>query len=101
MKIAPDKKLHLLAGLIVALVVLFVTGSGQLACVAAIAAGALKELYDLANRDRHTPDIWDFAATALPGVVVLLAVVAWQGLPGGAVGGAEVAQGHHTRQLNA
>ena len=101
MKIAPDKRLHLAAGLAVALVVLLVTGSGELACVAAIAAGAAKELYDLGNRDRHNPDLWDFIATAAPGCVVLLAVVLWQAFPGGGVGGPELAQAHHTRQLGA
>lgn len=101
MKIAPDKKLHAAVGLIVALVVLLWTGSGVLAAVAAVAAGAAKELYDLGNRDRHTPDLWDIVATGLPGLVILVAAVLWQGLPGGAVRGPEVTQGHHARQLGA
>jgi len=101
MKIAPDKRLHLAAGLAVALVVLLVTGSGELACVAAIAAGAAKELYDLGNRDRHTPDLWDFIATAAPGCVILLAVVMWQAFGSGGVRGSEVAQAHHASQFRA
>jgi hypothetical protein len=68
MKIAPDKKLQLIAGAIVAFACL-ITGFGLYALPAAALVGAGKELYD-----KYTPgrvvDFWDFVYTAIPGLVV-------------------------------
>ena len=37
--------------------------------MAALAAGALKEIYDRFHPATHTVDVWDFVATAAGGVV--------------------------------
>jgi hypothetical protein len=65
MKIEPDKVAHFWAGLAIMLAVsLF--GGWVIGLIAAVAAGLLKEAYDMTGRG--TPDIWDAVATGLGGV---------------------------------
>lgn len=62
-----DKQAHLLSGIALALALgyLFPPIYGVLA---ALVAGALKELYDHFHPDIHTCDVWDFVATLSGGV---------------------------------
>lgn len=69
-----DKLMHVGAGALVALPVFICLGSGPLAFAAAAFAGIGKELYDVRHRDAHTPSLWDIAATALPGLLLWVAV---------------------------
>lgn len=69
---ARDKWLHAAAGLIIALVVLLLTGIPVVAFAAALFAGIGKELWDA--RGHGTPDVWDIAATAAPGLLLWLVV---------------------------
>lgn len=69
--IPADKVLHLAAGALVAAVVLLLGLSAGDAFGAALVVGILKELYDMRHRDVHTPDVWDAAATACGGLVLV------------------------------
>jgi hypothetical protein len=64
--IPADKVLHFAMGAVLFALLLHLAGPGySLAAVAA--CGVAKELYDLAMRHKHTPDVWDAAATILGG----------------------------------
>ena len=72
-----DKKLHLIAGAIVAAIVYIVTGgSVMLSILAAVVIGLLKEMYDALHPKDHTVDFWDFAVTGLGGVLFIAAMKA-------------------------
>ncbi len=63
--IPADKVAHCLGG-----VILFAIG--QLfgyGLFLAISVGFLKEVYDYFHQDKHTPDVWDWVATSLGGVL--------------------------------
>ena len=60
--IAIDKQAHFLGGACIALAGA-VLGSLEAGVLVAIAAGAIKEIYDKQNPENHTADIWDFLAT--------------------------------------
>ena len=66
-----DKVLHFVGGAVVGVVLAWAFRDGRAAILGAIAAGALKELYDGRHTDVHTVD-WrgDFPATVLGGVLV-------------------------------
>jgi len=59
-----DKKLHVGAGMGIAVVGLVVTRNPHEAFIAGVAAGAVKEFYDMRHLDKHTPSWKDFAVTA-------------------------------------
>ena len=62
-----DKQLHLMGGAVIA----FTVGhflDPSIGLIAAIAAGAIKEIYDGYHPESHTEDILDFVATALGGL---------------------------------
>lgn len=59
-----DKRLHLLAGAVIALLV-GVFMSPAFGLVAGIAAGAAKEAFDYRNPTKGTPEWADLAATAI------------------------------------
>lgn len=58
-----DKLLHIVAGLAATMK----TAKPAWALAAAVIVGGLKELYDLWQRHKHTPDPWDALATAAGG----------------------------------
>jgi len=71
-KLPIDKLGHSLVGLFIyTLLVLFVAPVYAFFVVVFIAIA--KEIYDLNNKDRHTPDFYDFLATIiLPAFVVIV-----------------------------
>jgi hypothetical protein len=72
-----DKKLHLIAGAIVAAIVYIASsGSIMLSILAAFVIGLLKEIYDAFHPKKHTVDFWDFAVTGLGGVLFVVALKA-------------------------
>lgn len=62
-----DKLLHLAAGLAVGVVAMILFGHGA-AVIAAILAGAAKEVYD--HCTDKTPDLGDFVVTSMGGLAV-------------------------------
>lgn len=86
MKWERDKKLHLLAGLIISLVVgagfilrtdFDIIGCAIAGTLVAVAIGYAKEcFYDAAHPDTHTVDVNDFYATTLGGVVGAIILIA-------------------------
>ena len=63
--IPADKVAHCLGG-----VILFAIG--QLfgyGLLLAVVVGFLKEIYDYMHKDKHTPDVWDWVATSLGGLL--------------------------------
>lgn len=61
--IRPDKLLHFAAGVIIATLVVAMTGSLAWAGAAVLLAGVGRELYDAAHPDTNTADLWDVVAT--------------------------------------
>lgn len=74
MKIPNDKLLHFAAGLVIAALIVIVTGSLILAGVAVLLAGVAREVYDAFHPDTNTVDIWDVVATCAGWLPVALAV---------------------------
>ena len=66
-KLPHDKALHFIAGALVYAVFHFISPAVGMIAVTIAAVG--KEVYDYANRDKHTPDLWDAVVTVLGGVV--------------------------------
>ncbi len=64
-KLPHDKALHVIAGVLAYAVFHFVSPVVGMIAVTVAAVG--KEVYDYANRDKHTPDLWDAVATVLGG----------------------------------
>lgn len=62
-KIPNDKLIHFLGGYMIASI---------FGIWIAVAVGAVKEIYDYYNRDKHTPEWMDFAATILGGLVAMI-----------------------------
>ena len=63
--IPADKVAHCLGG-----VILFAIG--QLfgyGLLLAVVVGFIKEVYDYFHQDKHTPDVWDWFATSLGGLL--------------------------------
>jgi len=61
-KVPKDKLLHNTYGTLIFLALsVFMSNIYALGIVALIAG--LKEVYDYKNKDKHTPDVWDFVAT--------------------------------------
>ena len=67
-----DKFMHGLSGAILATAILLVTGSASVSFVSVSLVACLKEVYDLLHKDKHTPDIWDWVATSLGGLLASL-----------------------------
>ena len=63
-----DKIKHLVAGMFISLMVSLLTSMPWLGVVASIIIGAGKEYYDSFHPE-HTVDKWDFAVTALGGLI--------------------------------
>jgi hypothetical protein len=59
--------LHVIAGVLAYAVFHFI--SPVVGLIAATVAAVGKEIYDYANRDRHTPEVWDAVATIAGGVI--------------------------------
>jgi hypothetical protein len=72
-----DKKLHFWAGLVLALLVGILTNPAA-GLVAAVVAGAAKEIYDATGAG--TADELDFAATAAGGLTGSLALLIFMGV---------------------
>ena len=71
MKLAKDKLGHMVAGLVIfSVLVVFI--KPFVALIATLLAGAGKEVYDLFNKDKHTPDIWDFVATTTIPIILFI-----------------------------
>lgn len=66
MKIPHDKLLHIVAGLAVFMAVALIA-TPPWAFAASAIVGVVKELYDLWQRHKHTPDPWDALTTAAGG----------------------------------
>ena len=66
-KVPCDKQMHFIGGFLIALVLTPFLGAASLAWVAAIACA--KEIYDYLHKSIHTPDVWDWVATTLGGVL--------------------------------
>lgn len=66
-KVPCDKQMHFISGFIIAAVLTPFIGAASLAWVALLALA--KEVYDWVNKDIHTPDLMDWVATLLGGVV--------------------------------
>ncbi|WP_157979432.1 hypothetical protein [Rhodoferax ferrireducens] len=79
MMIPFDKLLHLTVGMVIAALVVILTGSLVLAGAAVLLAGAGRELYDAYHPDTNTVDIWDVVATCAGWIPVALAVRIFQG----------------------
>ena len=65
--IPADKQMHFLCGLVIAALLTPFIGAYSIVVVAIIAL--LKEIYDYLHKDIHTPDVWDWVATTLGGLV--------------------------------
>ena len=65
MEIGKDKIMHLLAGALIALITLLLTGSGLVAVIMATIAGAWKEWWD--SKGHGQVEFADFLATAAGG----------------------------------
>jgi hypothetical protein len=74
MKIPYDKLQHFGAGLVIAALVVIVTGSLILAGVVVLLAGVAREVYDAFHPVTNTVDIWDVVATCAGWFPVALAV---------------------------
>lgn len=66
-KLPHDKALHIIVGVLAYAVFHFV--SPVVGLIAATVAAVGKEVYDYANRDRHTLDAWDAVATLAGGAI--------------------------------
>lgn len=66
-KVPADKQMHFICGLVIAALLTPFIGAYSIVVVAIIAL--LKEIYDYLHKDIHTPDFWDWVATALGGLV--------------------------------
>jgi len=60
-----DKALHFIVGVLIYAAAHFISPVVGMIAVTVAAVG--KEVYDYANRDKHTPDLWDAVATVLGG----------------------------------
>ncbi len=69
MKIGTDKIVHLLAGALISLVTLLITGSGLMAVIAATIAGAWKEWWD--SKGNGKVEFADFLATVAGGILAV------------------------------
>ena len=67
MKLAKDKQLHILAGIVTTMVTQGLTESLWVAFFASVVVGAAKEAYDVTGRG--TVDFWDFVATVAGGLL--------------------------------
>jgi hypothetical protein len=65
-----DKALHFIVGVLIYAVAHFI--SPVVGIIAVIVAAVGKEVYDYANRDKHTPDVWDAVATLAGGFAGLI-----------------------------
>ena len=64
-----DKQLHAIGGAGIGAVGTMVFKDARYGCAAATAVGALKEVLDSQNRDKHTPSYKDFVVTAAAGCI--------------------------------
>ncbi len=62
-----DKQSHAFVGFVVALALTPFIGVFSLIVVGLLAAW--KEVYDYLNKEKHTPDLWDWIATVAGGIV--------------------------------
>lgn len=69
-KLPHDKALHFIVGVLIYAVAHFISPVVGMVAVTIAAVG--KEVYDYANRDRHTPDVWDAVVTVIGGVAGLI-----------------------------
>jgi hypothetical protein len=71
-KVPADKQMHFICGLVIAALLTPFIGAYSIVVVAIIAL--LKEIYDYLHKDIHTPDLWDWVATSLGGVLGMLII---------------------------
>lgn len=62
-----DKLLHFAVGVLIYAAAHFISPVVGMVAVTVAAVG--KEVYDYANRDKHTPDVWDAITTIAGGAV--------------------------------
>ena len=68
-----DKFMHILGGFVIGAVLTPFMEWHAVVFVALVAM--LKEIYDYIHRNIHTPDLWDWVATVLGGLVGFVVVV--------------------------
>ncbi len=66
-KVPVDKFMHFIGGLVIAALLTPFIGAYSIVVVAIVAL--LKEIYDYLHKNIHTPDLWDWVATVLGGLV--------------------------------
>lgn len=64
-----DKLQHYIGGVLIALIITLLFGDALIGLGVAVFIGASKEGYDFCHPDKHTCDVWDFAATVLGGAI--------------------------------
>lgn len=69
MKLQIDKRMHLVAGLVLFVVFLVLGMSGDQAALGVCLVAIGKEVWDADRTERHTPDVWDIVATIVPAML--------------------------------
>lgn len=64
-----DKLQHYIGGVLIALSMTLLFRDALIGLGVAVLIGASKEGYDFRHPDKHTCDVWDFAATVLGGAI--------------------------------
>ena len=67
-----DKQAHFASGFILGIVLFLLTGNFAISFVSVSLVAMFKEVYDLLHRNTHTPDVWDWVATTLGGLLASL-----------------------------
>lgn len=73
--IPQDKCLHIIVGVMIFAITNLLLGSAVAMAVVTVVAAA-KEVYDYFNKDKHTPDVFDFLATVAGGLLGLICSLA-------------------------
>jgi hypothetical protein len=64
-----DKQAHFISGFVGGAAMMWLTDITIISIAAVAVVAYLKEQYDARHPDKHTADIWDWAATTLGGVL--------------------------------
>ena len=67
--IPADKQMHGLSGIVGGAAMMWLTDITIISIAAVAVVAYLKEQYDARHPDIHTPDVWDWVATTLGGVL--------------------------------
>ncbi len=64
-----DKQAHFASGALLGIAMFMLTDSIGISFVSVSLVAMFKEIYDLLHRNKHTPDVWDWVATSLGGLL--------------------------------